>query len=140
MGSTKELNRAKKEYLNQYRHLQREQEDVESLLKDLLEDYASPKSPQFDAMPRSGKPHDLSDYVAKHDDLLRQLRRIKSDKWFLQTEILDKIGEMTDARERRLMVLRYLRGMTFRQIARSLCCSEDHVRHIHGSALQHFTL
>ena len=37
MGSTKELNRAKKEYLNQYRHLQREQEDVESLLKDLLD-------------------------------------------------------------------------------------------------------
>ena len=140
MGDIRESNRHKKEYLNQYRHLVKEQEEIEQLLADLLHDYALPKSPNLDPMPKIMKPHDLSDYVAKHDELLRQLRNIKSERWFMQTEILDRIEEMTDARERRLIVLRYLKGMNFRQIADVLCCSEDHALHIHGSALRHFNL
>ena len=140
MGDIRESNRRKKEYLNQYRHLVREQEEIEQLLANLIEDYALPKSPSYDPTPKIMKPRDLSDYVVKHDDLLRQLRGIKSEKWFRQTEILDKIEEMADARERRLLVLRYLKGMTFRRIAEDLCCSEERAKHIHGSALQHFTL
>lgn len=140
MGDIRESNRRKKEYLSQYRHLVAEQAEIEQLLADILHDYALPKSPSLDPMPPTGKPHDLSDYAARHDDLLRQLRNVRSSRWFMQTEILDRIEEMTDARERRLLVLRYLKGMTFRQIADVLCCSEDHVWHLHGSALQHFKL
>lgn len=140
MTDVRERNRAKKDYLRQYLFLVREQEGLEQMLAELIEDYASPKSPQLDAMPKGGEPRDMSDYVIRHSNLLKRLQDLKAEKWLAQERILGRIEEVDDARERQLLTLRYINGYSFRRIARELCCSEDYVLHIHGSALSHFNV
>ena len=140
MGIVRQSNQAKKEYLRQYRHLIAEQREVEEEIHALMLDYALPSSPGFEPHTPSGSPHDLSDYAVKCDILYDRLRRIRSDKWFTQTEIMDKIEEMGDAVERRLLYLRYIKGLGFRAIAEILGYSEERIWHKHGDALTHFVL
>lgn len=140
MGEIRIQNQKKKEYLQQFRHLKIEQQNIEEQLNELRADYMGIKSPSFDAMPKSGKLHDLSDYMVKYSDLLDHLRRIRADKWFLQTEILDRIEEMTNPVERRVLHLHYLQGYSLDRTARELGYSYERIRHIHGDALRHFNL
>lgn len=140
MGQIREDNRVKKEYLMQYRHLIGEQKDIEDELRQLMLDSAMPGSPGFEPHTPSGKIHDLSDYVVKYDYLFAKLERVKRRKWEVQADITDRIEEMGDAVERRLLRLRYIKGLSFRAIADKLGYSEDRIWHKHGDALQHFTL
>ena len=81
MGQISESNKTKKQYLLQYRHLERTQKILEDELTQLMLDAAMPGSPGFEPHTPSGKIHDLSDYAVKYDQLYAKLAKLKARKW-----------------------------------------------------------
>lgn len=140
MGQISESNKTKKQYLLQYRHLERTQKILEDELTQLMLDAAMPGSPGFEPHTPSGNIHDLSDYAVKYDHLYAKLAKLKARKWEIHEAILDRIKEMPTEVEKQLLLLRYIKGMSFVQIARELHYSEVQIWRIHGDALQHFRL
>ncbi len=59
-----------KEYLLQYQHIQREIEDIDRRMAQVRLKYAAPSAINYSDMPKAhNSNHDLSDYVAKMDEL-----------------------------------------------------------------------
>ena len=128
-----------KEYLSQYRVVQREIEDLDYRMAQLRLKYAAPSAIEYSGMPKAHNvTHDLSEYVAKMDELTNYMISKYTRLRGIEVDIYMRLDSMEDQTERELLRFRYIDGLTWTQIANKLNTVERNVYFIHGRALRHF--
>ena len=86
----------------------------------------------------SGAERDLSDYAAKIDELLHELKCAIDERILLRREIMSRIESMNNETEKTILMMRYVSGKSFEQIAVNLSYTYRWILHLHGNALEHF--
>lgn len=131
--------RRKKEYLRSYRESIATEHELNSQINKLRSEYAFPKSQDLNGMPHgSGAERDLSDYAAKIDELLHELKCAIDERILLRREIMSRIESMNNETEKTILLMRYVSGKSFEQIAVTLSYTYRWILHLHGNALDHF--
>ena len=130
-----------KEYLLQYQHIQREIEDIDRRMAQVRLKYAAPSAINYSDMPKAHNGnHDLSDYVAKMDELTDYMISKYTRLRGIEIDIYMRVDRMENQQERELLRYRYIDGMTWTQVADAMLTTERNVYFIHGRALQHFPM
>ena len=130
-----------KEYLLQYQHIQREREDIDRRMAQVRLKYAAPSAINYSDMPKAhNSNHDLSDYVAKMDELTDYMISKYTRLRGIEIDIYMRVDRMENQQERELLRYRYIDGMTWTQVADAMLTTERNVYFIHGRALQHFPM
>ena len=132
-------NEEKKEYLRSYQGLLKNIKLLQIEIEELRLSKMNP-SIVYDDMPHPNNNTDLSTYAAVLDCKERQLADVKEQATTRYNEITTKIESMSDATERSLLTLKYLRLLTFDEVAEKLDYSRRNITHIHGKALKNFSL
>lgn len=128
-----------KEYLQQYRTIQREIEDLDYRMAQLRLKYAAPSAIDYSDMPKAhSTEHDLSDYIAKMDEMTGYMISKYTKLRAVEVNIYMQVDAMENQEERELLRYRYIDGMTWTDIATKLNTSERNVYFIHGRALRNF--
>lgn len=126
-----------KEQLKAYVELRRERDDLARRIEEIELERYSPRSQRLDGMPRggSGENYVLEDRMDREDKLLELYRRKKAE---LDAALLviEEAIEVLDPRERRLIRLHYIDGLTWEQVAVQMAYSWTQVHRIHGKALE----
>lgn len=133
-------NKQKKEFLWSYQRAKRDVARLETQLEELRLNQLGPKAITYDGMPHGTELGDLSDYMAKYDEIEQAIikaryRRISAFQW-----VRDSIEALEDDREKELLTLRYLRGMKWEEIAVNMGYSRRKIHYLHGEALEHFEI
>ena len=130
-----------KEYLLQYQHIQHEIEDIDRRMAQVRLKYAAPSAINYSDMPKAhNSNHDLSDYVAKMDELTDYMISKYTRLRGIEIDIYMRVDRMENQQERELLRYRYIDGMTWTQVADAMLTTERNVYFIHGRALQHFPM
>ena len=130
-----------KEYLQQYRHIQREIEDIDRRMAQIRLKYAAPSAINYSDMPKAhNTEHDLSDYIVKMDELTDYMISKYTRLRGIEVDIYMRVDRMENQKERELLRYRYIDGMTWTEIADALDTTERNVYFIHGRALRHFPM
>lgn len=130
-----------KEYLQSYRDVQREIKDLDYRMAQLRLKYAAPSAIEYSDMPKAhNTEHDLSDYIAKMDEMTDYMISKYTRLRGIEVDIYLRLDRMEKQEERELLRLRYIDGVTWAEIAKRLCTAERNVYYIHGRALQHFPM
>lgn len=130
-----------KEYLHQYRNIQREIEDIDRRMAQIRLKYAAPSAINYSDMPKAhNSEHDLSDYIVKMDELTNYMISKYTRLRGIEVDIYMRVDRMENQRERELLRYRYIDGMTWTEIADALDTTERNVYFIHGRALRHFPM
>ena len=130
-----------KEYLLQYQHIQREIEDIDRRMAQVRLKYAAPSAINYSDMPKAhNSNHDLSDYVAKMDELTDYMISKYTRLRGIEIDIYMRVDRMENQQERELLRYRSIDGMTWTQVADAMLTTERNVYFIHGRALQHFPM
>ena len=130
-----------KEYLSQYRMVNREIEDIDHRMAQLRLKYAAPSAIDYSDMPKAhNSEHDLSDYIAKMDELTDYMISKYTRLRGIEIDIYLRLDRLERQEERELLRYRYIDGLTWTEIADRLSTVERNVYFIHGRALQHFPM
>lgn len=130
-----------KEYLLQYKHIQREIEDIDRRMAQIRLKYAAPSAINYSDMPKAhNSEHDLSDYIVKMDELTDYMISKYTRLRGIEVDIYLRVDRMENQQERECLRFRYIDGMTWTQVADALCTTERNVYFIHGRALRHFPM
>ena len=130
-----------KEYLHQYRNIQREIEDIDRRMAQICLKYAAPSAINYSDMPKAhNSEHDLSDYIVKMDELTDYMISKYTRLRGIEVDIYMRVDRMENQKERELLRYRYIDGMTWTEIADALDTTERNVYFIHGRALRHFPM
>ena len=130
-----------KEYLHQYRNIQREIEDIDRRMAQIRLKYVAPSAINYSDMPKAhNSEHDLSDYIVKMDELTGYMISKYTRLRGIEVDIYMRVDRMENQRERELLRYRYIDGMTWTEIADALDITERNVYFIHGRALRHFPM
>ena len=130
-----------KEYLQKYRNIQREIDDIDRRMAQLRLKYAAPSAINYSDMPKAhNTEHDLSDYIVKMDELTDYMISKYTRLRGIEVDIYKRVDRMDNQKERELLRYRYIDGMTWAAIAEALGTTERNVHFIHGRALRHFPM
>ena len=136
MEQIKTDNDRKKPYLRQYQRTVRRLARIE---EELAEVRAIRSGVPKDAsgIRGSGGLNDLSSYAAELDRLEQALIRERYKRIQLYTDITERIRALDSQSEQDVLFYRYLKGMSWWEIAEKMHFSERQVFRIHGKALFH---
>jgi len=136
-----------KEYLLQYRDAYREAQELELRITQLRLKYGYPSAIQYDDMPHAHNSNrDLSDYMAKLDELTGYLVDKYCKCMGIEGDILKRIDRMEHAEERQVLRYRYTviddkgKLMKWEDVGERVGYVRETVTRIHGKALQHFPM
>ena len=130
-----------KEYLMRFRQVMREIEDLDRRMAQLRLKYAAPSAINYSDMPKAhDSNHDLSDYIAKMDEMTEYMINKYTRLRGIEVDIYKRLDRMQDQTEREILRYRYIDGLNWEQISTRLNYSKRNVTRIHGRALQHFPL
>lgn len=132
--SKKEENHRKIVWLNKYRAAVQEEQMILDEIQRLREDKMFP-SMVMDGMPHGSDHSDLSTYMARMDEQLTRLKEWQLEKVRLYESISDRIRRVEDDNQRELLMYRYIKGMSWEDIAVKLNYTWRHVHRIHSQAL-----
>ena len=94
----------------------------------------------MDDMPHAHDQKDLSDYMAKMDELEHKLIDARYGRIKLYMQIFADVEKMEDETEKAVLTYRYLRGYTWEQICVKMEYSLKQIHRIHGKALKNFKM
>lgn len=94
----------------------------------------------MDDMPHAHDQKDLSDYMAKMDELEHKLIDARYGRIKLYMQIFTDVEKMEDETEKAVLTYRYLRGYTWEQICVKMEYSWKQIHRIHGKALKNFKM
>lgn len=120
--------------------IQREIADIDRRMAQLRLKYAAPSAIDYSDMPKAHNPHDLSDYIAKMDELTDYMISKYTHLRGIEIDILMRLDRMEDQTEREVLRYRYVDGMTWNKIADRIGTVERNIYFIHGRALSHFPM
>lgn len=132
-------NDAKKKYLNQYLAAKRKAALILEQIEELRSSRTSPVG-LSDGMPKGNMKSDLSGYMAKLDELLRELDAEREIQMVVYQEIRQAINAMEDTTEQEILIRRYTLGQSWEKIAVEMGYSYRHITRTHGMALKNFRI
>lgn len=132
-----ESNEAKKEYLRSYQKAVRREQEILDEIQQLRMDKMFPSAVN-DGMPKVSEQRDLSDYVAKLDELIEKLKQERFEKIKRMDDILYHISLLRDEDEQRVLRLRYIKGLKWEEVAVNMDYKWAQMHRIHSRALKNF--
>ena len=132
-------NEEKKEYLRSYQKAVRREQEILDEIKQLRMDKMFP-SVVNDGMPKGSKQSDLSEYVVRLDNLIEKLKEERFEKIKLMDDILYHISLLKDKDEQRVLKLRYINGLKWKEIEEALGYTHRSVHRLHNKSLQHLVI
>lgn len=132
-------NEEKKEYLKGYQDSIKKVKRLEEELIELRLNKFFPSLIQ-DGMPHGTGSGDLSSYASKVDELERKLLKARYEKIKLMDDILYHISLLEDKDEQRVLKLRYIKGLKWKEIEEALGYSHRSVHRLHSKSLQHLVI
>ncbi len=129
----------KKRYLKRYLAAKRK---VRLLLDEIAELRDSQTSPMRlgDGMPKGNMKSDLSGYMVKLDELLRELEAEQEVQMITYQEIRNAIKNMENDTEQEILIRRYMLGQSWEKISAEMGYSYRHTTKKHGQALKNFEI
>lgn len=133
---------AKKAFLRGYEDAKRDVHAIQRMITELRNSEMSISGVSYtDAdMPKSPNhgEGDLSNYAAELDELEKDLERALAVARNRRNEIYRTVMRQRDAREKEILVLRYISSLSWKEIADAAGYQSDsRAREIHGEALDH---
>lgn len=127
-----------KEKLRSYRAIRKERDLLNEKIKELETELYDPRAQRIDGMPRSGSNNDSTRREAQIDrkDELLALYREKERELTRAILEIEEIIDLLQPRERTLLRLYYIDGLTWEQVACEMNYSWRQVHRIHGEALK----
>lgn len=129
----------KKQFLRQYQAARRR----ESLILEEIEQLRSSKTSPIrlmDGLPHGSGISDLSGYVARLDELLRELETEREKQLEAYQRIRERIMKVPNQTEQDVLARRYLLGQSWEKISVEINYDYRYVLKIHGKALLHFDI
>ena len=108
-------NDKKKEFLRRYRECERREQEILEEIQRLRMDKMFPSSVN-DGMPKGRQQSDLSDYVVLLDEQIDRLKQERLKKARTREQIDLAIRRMENPDEQRVLRLRYLWGLNWKEI------------------------
>lgn len=125
-----------KEELKAYTDIKKERDHLAQKIKELEWEMYGPRAQCLDGMPRSGPGENYvtEEQLDRKAELLRlyQAKRAELDA---AAVAIERAIEKLEPRERQLMRLHYIDGLTWEQVAVEMAYSWRQVHRIHGDAL-----
>lgn len=131
----REQNEKKKEYLNRYRQAVRKYNSLQEQEKQLRSQMDGPKAIEYSDMPKAHKQTDLSDYMVRLERILDRIANEKNEMQKIQLEIEEKIIDVMDGEQSRILYLRYIQFMKWKDICVEMGYSWRQIHNIHSKAL-----
>lgn len=130
----KKENDRKKKYLWFYKKVR---EKAERAGLDVEEFRLSKICPSVlqDGMPKGSSGSDLSEYMAKLDELENEYLKLKNEEMDVRMDIRNKIEKLKDNDEIKVLDMRYLQLMDWPDIYKRTGFSKSRTLEIHGNAL-----
>lgn len=132
-------NEKKKAFLRRYRECERREQEILEEIQRLRMDKMFP-SVVNDGLPKGSQQSDLSDYVAAIERQIGRLKRERLKKVRTREQIDLAIRRMENPAEQRVLRLRYLCGLNWKEIGEKMGYNERQPQRIHGSALNNFKM
>jgi len=128
-------NNDKKRVLNSYRRIVQQ----ERAIRDEIDSLTLLHSPSLDGMPHGASdPRGLDAFWVKAGALFEKWQTLLDKKYAALSVITDEIEKLPNETEKTLLMLRYINGKTFEQVAVEMGYSWRHTLRLHGQALAHF--
>ena len=127
-------NDKKKEYLWKYRNIGRKIKRIEAEVEEIRSMKMYP-SMNNDGMPHGSNLSDLSDYAAQLTSLENQLCKDGVEQVRVYKAISFQINLVKDENERDVLFYRYIKGLSWWEIAKKMGYSERQIHRYHGKAL-----
>lgn len=132
-------NEEKKQYLKQYLVAKRKVALILAQIDELRSTQTSPVG-LSDGMPKGNMKSDLSGYMVKLDELLRELEAEQEVQMITYQEIGNAIKNMKDDTEQEILIRRYMLGQSWEKISAEMGYSYRHTTKKHGQALKNFEI
>ena len=136
-SNTKKENELKKEYLRSYIPMVKAAKRIEEEIEQLRLDKMFP-SMVYDDMPHGNDQKDLSDYMARLDELEKQLIEARYQRITMYSRIFRDIELQEDETEKAVLVYRYLRGYSWEKVCVKMGYEWAQVHRLHARALNNF--
>ena len=132
-------NEKKKAFLQRYRECERREREILEEIQRLRMDQMFP-SVVNDGMPKGSQQSDLSDYVAAMEEQIDRLKQERLERARTRDQIDLAIRRMENPDERRVLRLRYLWGLGWKEIGEKMGYSREGAIKLHGRALPKFEI
>lgn len=133
---TEQERNAKIDYLKSYRWIEAEIMDDEERLARLDARLYTPGAVKISDMPRGGQPITMESLVAEKIELQERIN-VKNAR---RRAILESIERMSSERDRRILKLRFVDGMTHEDVAERINYSVMQARRYCEAALERFDM
>lgn len=133
-------NERKKEYLKRYQGKVQAAKDIENEIEELRIEKMYPSAKLGDGMPHAHNHIDLSDYMEVLECKEQLLIKARYEKVRAYTEIFIRIEKMENEREKRILRLKYIKGLSWEKVCEETGYSWRQVHYIHSSALNNFII
>lgn len=126
-----------KERLKAYRSIKLERDRLVTMIEELEAQMQSPRSQRLDGMPRGGSApsNPVETLAVKHVELIERYQQKVAELTEAAGEIENAI-EVLDHRERTLIRLHYIQGMTWEEVCVAMSYSWKQIHRIHAKALE----
>ena len=121
------------DYLERYKNVKREAEDLEERIGSLRSKYGSAAAIRYSDMPKAHNNSDLSDFVAQLEEFEHKLF-VKYEKLLgIEVDTYMTLDKLQDPDERYVLRAYYIDGLQWDQIALKVPCAE---RTVYGIRLR----
>lgn len=128
-------NEKKKRYLMSYRWAKKQEERILEEIQELRMDKMFPSTVN-DGMPKGSEQRDLSDYAAKLDELIQELKEERLEKIKRLQSIERVIKEIDNEDAQTILRLRYIDGLKWEEVCVSINYEWAQMHRIHERALR----
>lgn len=128
-------NEKKKRYLMSYRWAKKQEERILEEIQTLRMDKMFPSTVN-DGMPKGSEQRDLSDYVAKLDELIQELKEERLEKIKRLQSIERVIKEIDNEDAQTILRLRYIDGLRWEEVCVAINYEWAQMHRIHARALR----
>ena len=136
----KEKNEKKKEYLNRYKNAVRKYNSLQEQEQQLRTEMRGPRAIEYTDMPKTHKQIDLSDEIVRIERILNKIEDQKKEMQEIRLEIEEKIVDIEDGMQSRVLYLRYIRFMKWEDICVEIGYSWRQVHRAHSQALKNLNI
>jgi len=140
MSVEKTQYQAKLDFLNTYRWRLREAQILRERIDDLEDQLTGIRAQQITDMPRGGKAMGTDDLVAKKVDLLNMYKQDLEKADEALKAIYECIRSVDSIRDRTILSMNYVDGMSYSRIAEVLSYSSRQIKRINKDAVENMQI
>lgn len=136
----KQMNEVKKDFLTRYKKSYLKWLSLCEQEKSIRAEIEGARSPEITDMPRTAGKADLSDWMVRLEKILEKINAVKKENYGIRAEIEDRIIDMDDGIQSRILWLRYIDFKEWNEICAKIGYSWNRTHELHSEALRNFSL